>query len=354
MRTLKDFTFQGKRVLLRCDLNVPIEHGEIQDDFRIAESIPTIQYITGQGGICIILAHFGRPDPLFENGKGADGSVDSLRLIAQHLEKLVGKPVRFFEKSVLDGSMISDALNQMARGEIALLENIRFYEGEKENDKGFAKKLADLGDIYVNDAFGACHRAHASIMGIPNHIPSAMGLLLEKETHALGKVSKNPDKPLVVAVGGAKVETKASFLKEISKNADAILLGNLITEEVKKKGIDVAPGTKVVYAIDGVDGAYDLGSKTVDLFIKKIQNAKTVFWAGPLGMIEDDAYEKGSLAIAEAIIASAAYTVAGGGDLAAFLGKHELREKFDHVSTGGGAMLAFLSGEELPGLKALE
>jgi len=223
------------------------------------------------------------------------------------------------------------------------------------------KKLAALGDIYVNDAFGTSHRVHASIVGIPKYLPSAMGLLLEKETRALEKVSKNPDKPLVVAVGGTKVETKASFLKEISQHANAILLGDLITKEVKEKGlpadgqgIDVAPTTELVYAIDGIDGDFDLGPKTIDIFCEKIKGAKTVFWAGPLGMIEEKKYEKGSLAIAEAIITSGAYAVAGGGDLVAFLGKHNLREKFDHVSTGGGAMLAFLTGEELPGLKALE
>jgi len=345
METLKDFDFQGKRVLLRCDFNVPVESGVIQDDFRITSSIPTIQHIIGKGGKCIVLAHFGRPE-------GKTQEEFSLRPVVKRLEELLGKKVALIKEPIGQGA--KERLEQLAQGEVALLENIRFYPGEEENDDHFAKLLAELGDIYVNDAFGACHRAHASIVGIPKYIPGAAGLLLEKEIQALEKVRTNPEKPLVVLVGGAKVNNKASFLKAISKNADAILLGDLLTIEVKENGIDVVPETEIVYATDGVDGTFDLGPETIKKFKEKIINAKTIFWAGPLGKVEEEKYEKGSLVIANAIINSGAYAVAGGGDLAAFLGKHGLREKFAHVSTGGGAMLAFLSGEELPGLKALD
>jgi 3-phosphoglycerate kinase len=191
-------------------------------------------------------------------------------------------------------------------------------------------------------------------VGIPKHLPCAAGLLVEQEITALKKVSINPKKPLVVVVGGAKVENKASFLKTISEQADAILLGDLLTIEARKKGIEVSQNTELVYALDGVDGTFDLGPETIERFKEKIMNAKTVFWAGPLGRVEEEKYEKGSLVIANAIVSSGAYAVAGGGDLAAFLGKHNLREKFAHVSTGGGAMLAFLAGEILPGIQALE
>jgi len=345
MQTLTDFELQGKRVLLRLGLNVPMEHGEIQDDFRIVQSVPTIQYLLEKRAKCVILAHLGRP-------KGKPQEELSLKPIAQHLQELLQHPVEFITDPI--GQEVAAKIDSMKSGEIVLLENIRFYSGEKENTEAFAKELASLGDIYVNDAFAVNHRAHASIVGIPKHLPSGAGLLLEKEIQALQKVNKNPEKPLVVLVGGAKVETKAGFLKTISEHADAILLGDLITAEVKKNGIEVSSDTELVYAVDGVDGSFDLGPKTIELFEEKIRGAKTIFWAGPLGMIEEEKYEKGSLAIADAILKSGAYTVAGGGNLAAFLGKHNLREKFDHVSTGGGAMLAFLSGEELPGLKALE
>ena len=345
METLKDFDFQGKRVLLRCDFNVPVESGVIQDDFRITSSIPTIQYITEQGGMCFILAHLGRPD-------GKIQKEFTLQPIAKRLEKLLNKKMLLIQEPIGHGA--KEKLDELENGQVAILENIRFYKGEEENDDSFAKLLAGLGDIYVNDAFGACHRAHASIVGIPKYIPGAAGLLLEKEIQALEKVRTNPEKPLVVLVGGAKVNNKASFLKAISKNADAILLGDLLTIEVKENGIDVVPETEIVYATDGVDGTFDLGPETIKKFKEKIINAKTIFWAGPLGKVEEEKYEKGSLVIANAIINSGAYAVAGGGDLAAFLGKHGLREKFAHVSTGGGAMLAFLSGEELPGLKALD
>jgi 3-phosphoglycerate kinase len=348
MKTVKDFEYKGKRVLVRLDVNVPVEHGVIQDDFRIASSVPTIAYISEQGGRCVLLAHFGRPKGIRQP---ADQKDLSLRPIAAHLEKLLRKPVMFITDPV--GEKVAEKIRKMKPGEIAMLENIRFYPGEEENNAEFAEQLANLGDIYINDAFGVNHRAHASVAGIPKYLPSAMGLLLEKEVQALEKVSKRPEKPLVVAVGGAKVENKASFLNTISRHADAILLGDLLTKEVREKGVIVSPNAELVYALDGVDGTFDLGPKTIAAFQEKIAAAKTIFWAGPLGMVEKEKYEKGSLAIAEAIIQSGAYAVAGGGDLAAFLGKHNLREKFDHVSTGGGAMLAFLSGETLPGLKAL-
>lgn len=345
MKSISEFELEGKRVLVRCDLNVPCEGGKIQDDFRIEQSVPTIRYVSERGGRCIILAHLGRPTPMFQKEF-------SLKPIVQRLQELLGKEIKFLGDPI--GETAKKEIEALQPGEVALLENIRFYKGEEENDPAFAEMLAGLGDVYVNDAFGACHRAHASIVGITRFLPSAAGLLLEKEVEVLGRVSTHPQKPLVVVVGGTKVGDKASFLRAISKRADAILLGNLIAKEMKEKGIDVSASTELVYAADGVDGDFDLGPETIKLFQEKIRGARTIFWAGPLGKTEDERYEKGSLAIAEAILESGAFAVAGGGDLAGFLGKHNLRGKFAHVSTGGGAMLAFLSGEKLPGLEALE
>ncbi|HCM36433.1 MAG: hypothetical protein A3J30_03805 [Candidatus Wildermuthbacteria bacterium RIFCSPLOWO2_02_FULL_47_9c] len=367
--TLKDVEIQGRRVLVRASLNVPVENGVIQDDFRLRESTATIRFLTERNAKCVVFGHLGRPAPIWEihpvirqgapSHDGADPKELSLSPIAKRMEELLGKEVKFLADPIGEG--VRKRIEAVQFGDVALLENIRFYYGEKENDPVFAKHLAALGDLYVNDAFAVCHRAHASVVGLPPLLPSAMGLLLEKEVSVLGKIRERPEKPMVVVVGGAKVETKAAFLTAISKHADVILLGNLISEEIKEKGLpagrqglQVVEDAELVYATDGVDGGFDLGPDTVQRFIGKMKGARTIFWAGPLGKIEEEKYEKGSLAVAEAILKSGAFAVAGGGDLGAFLNKHNLREKFDHVSTGGGAMLAFLAGEKLPGLEALE
>lgn len=344
MNSIREYHLEQKRVLLRCDLNVPFENGKIQDDFRLVESVPTISHISEHKGRCIILAHFGRP-------ASSSQKEFSLEPIARRLQELGKREIKFIGDPI--GERVAAQTAAMKAGDVVLLENMRFYEGEEKNDPVFAKLLAGLGEIYINDAFGVCHRAHASVVGIPRFLPSGTGLLLEKEIAALGKISERPEKPLIVVVGGTKVETKAGFLNAISKNADAILLGNLISKEVKERGLKVARSTELVFARDGKDGDFDLGPETVTMFREKIRGARTIFWAGPLGRVEEERYEHGSLQIAEAIIKSKAFAVAGGGDLVGFLGKHGLREKFDHVSTGGGAMLAFLAGEKLPGLEAL-
>jgi phosphoglycerate kinase len=339
MKSIRDFDLQGKRVLLRLDVNVPLsDDGSIEDDFRIQGSIPTVQYVLDRKGVCVIIAHLGRADKR-----------QSLKPVAQALEELSGKQVKFLDDCI--GEKVEAEVKRLQAGEVVLLENLRFYEGETKNDPEFAQQLARLGDLYVNDAFAVDHREHASIVGVPQYLPSAAGLLLEKETQALSKIRENPDKPMVVVVGGAKVETKASFLEHMSKQADAILLGNLMTREVKAKKLSIDSQCELVFA---EDGDFDLGLQTIERFAAKIAEAKTIFWAGPLGKIEESSYEKGSLAVAEAISQSKAFSVAGGGDLVAFLRIHGFQDKFSHLSTGGSAMLAFLAGEELPGLKALD
>ncbi|MEK7510191.1 MAG: phosphoglycerate kinase [Patescibacteria group bacterium] len=353
MRTIRDFVIEGKRVLIRSSLNVPLgENGSIEDDFRLRQSIPTIQYAIEKRARCILIGHLGRPE---ENQKQKiENKKLSLRKVGERLEELLGKRVMFLDD--WGGERVQEAVRAMKPGEVMLLENLRFLKGEKENDDDFARSLAGLGDIFVNDAFDACHRAHASIAGIPSFLPSGAGFLLEREIKILSEIREHPQKPMVVIVGGTKVETKADFLDEMSVRADTILTGNPVYEEIVQKGLSFRGSEKIIGPVDGIPqqkGALDIGPRTIALFQEKMRGANTVFWAGPLGKIEEEQYTIGSLAIAKTILKSKAFSVAGGGDLVAFLGEYGLRDQFDHVSTGGGAMLAFLAGEKLPGLEAL-
>ncbi len=283
---------------MRCDFNVPLdEKGAILDDFRIKQTLPTIRYLFKRGAKIILISHLGRPS-------GIDSRY-SLKPVERRLEELL-------------------------KQKITLLENLRFNKGEQENSKDFAQELAKLGDIYINDAFSVCHRKHASIVSLPKLLPSAAGLLLQKEVKMLSRIIEKPKRPLVVIIGGVKAKTKRKLLKKFQEQADHLLLGG----KIGGPGLDIAP-------------------KTIKQFSEIIKNAKTILWSGPLGKIEDKRYMKGSLAVAKAIIKSSAFSVVGGGDTNAFLAKHGLRDKFGYVSTGGGAMLEFLSGNKLPGLEAL-
>jgi phosphoglycerate kinase len=339
MKTIRDFNVNGKRVLVRCDFNVPLsEQGDLLDDFRIKAVLPTVKYLIEQKAKVILMSHLGRPsnnpDPKF-----------SLKPVALRIEKLLKKKVKFKE------------IEKMKQGEVALLENLRFYKEEEQNDENFAKNLAKLGDIYINDAFGVCHRAHASVVGLPKYLSSGIGFLLEKEIKTLENLMKNPKKPLIAIIGGKKVETKVNVIDKLSLIADFVLIGNLLRDELRQKKIRLKFSEKIIEPIDGIevlDKELDIGPKTIKIFQEKISQAKTIFWNGPLGLTEDEKFIQGSLDVADAIIKSPAYSIAGGGDLVAFLGKYNLRNKFNYVSTGGGAMLKFLSGEELPGLKALQ
>lgn len=332
MKTIRDFDVANKKVLVRADLNVPLsDSGQILDDFRIRQAIPTIKYLIDNGAQKIILmSHLGRPD-----GKVMEEF--SLRPVARRLEELLG------EKVALGGE-----------GKIALLENLRFKIGEEGNDENFAKEFSKLGDIYINDAFGASHRAHASIVGVPKFLPSGAGFLLEKEIKTLGNLLKNPAKPLIAIIGGKKVEDKVKAIDKISEVADWVIVSGLIKKEIDDKNIKLRYPEKIIGPIDEIGGGKDVGPKTSGLFRDKIMQAKTVFWNGPLGRIEEDEFSKGSEALAKAIIDSKAFSVIGGGETVEFINKLGLVEKFNHVSTGGGAMLEFLSGEELPGLTVLK
>lgn len=333
MRTIRDLDVANKRVLVRCDFNVPLnEKGEILDDFRIKKTIPTIEYLIEKKAKKIILiSHLGRPD-------GRPMPEFSLKPAAKRLSELLGRNVEF------------DSINS----EISLLENLRFHKEEEDNDDNFARSLSKLGDIYINDAFGASHRAHASIVGIPRYLPSGAGLLLEKEVVCLAKLSTNPAKPLVAIIGGKKVEDKSKVIDSISKVADVVLVSGLIEREIKEKNLKFMYPEKIIGPIDEMSNGKDVGPQTIKLFREKILKAKTVFWSGPFGKIEEKDFSKGTEALMEAIIDSGAYSVVGGGETVEFINQLGLAEKFSHVSTGGGAMLEFLSGKELPGIKVLE
>ena len=326
MKTIRDFDVQNKRILVRCDFNVPFsETGEILDDFRIKKTIPTIEYLMEKGAKVILMSHLGKGE-------------FSLRPVAKRLEELLGEKVAFGEQD----------------GKIILLENLRFNPGEEANDENFAKELAKLGDIYINDAFGVSHRAHASVAAITKFLPSAAGLLLEQEILCLTRLSTNPEKPLVAIIGGKKVEDKTKVIDKISEVADFVLVSGLIKKEIGEKNLKFKYPDKIIGPIDEIGGGKDVGPETVKLFQEKIMKAKTIFWSGPLGKIEEKEFSKGTEGLIKAIIDSGAYSVTGGGETMEFINQLGLGEKFGHLSTGGGAMLEFLSGKELPGLKVLE
>ncbi|MBI2625152.1 MAG: phosphoglycerate kinase [Candidatus Nealsonbacteria bacterium] len=341
MKTIRDFGVRNKRVLVRADFNVPLsppaggqeKQGEILDDLRIRATLPTIDYLINNGAKIILMSHLDSP-----GGK----VVEELKL-----DKVQERLMEYLDLSITKapdciGPKIEKWTKEMRPGEILLLENLRFRKEEENNDENFAADLSKLGDIYINDAFGVSHRAHASIVGVPKHLPSGAGFLLEKEIKTLNMILKNPDKPLIAIVGGVKAETKGAIIDRISKVADWVLVGNIIA-----KNID---GKKV---LKPVDGAKDIGPKTIEIFKEKIFQAKTVFWSGPLGMVEKKEFQKGSLEIAKSIVESKAFSVAGGGETTEFINKIGFEDKFSYISTGGGAMLEFLSGKKLPGIESL-
>ena len=345
MQTLKKFkSLKEKRILVRCDFNVPLGvEGNILCDFRIKQIIPTIEYLVKGGARVILMSHLGRPE-------GREIKY-SLKPVALKLEELLNKRVVFLSDYINENT--EKYLQKMQSGEILLLENLRFYKEEEKNDENFAKKLSKLGVFYINDAFSASHRAHASIVGIPKYLPSVAGLLLEKEIKILTNLIKNPKRPLVTIIGGKKVETKTKLINKIAEIGDFILVGDLIKKELKEKNIQFKESQKIIEPIEDMCGK-DISPQTINLFKEKIALAKTIFWNGPLGMIEEKEFSQGSEEIARAIIKSNAFSIVGGGETVEFINRLSLAKKFNHLSTGGGAMLEFLSGEELPGLKALK
>jgi phosphoglycerate kinase len=344
-KTLKDFNFVNKRALVRCDFNVPLEEkGEISDDFRIKQAIPTIKYLIQAKAKIILMSHL---DPA---SSGVADKKYKLDKIAEKLSDILGLPIIKTDDCI--GPEVESQSHSLNSGKILLLENLRFYKEETEGDLEFARKLSYLGDIFVNDAFSVCHRNHASVTGVPQFLQHCAGLLLEKEITSLNRILKNPEKPMVAIVGGKKVETKSKFIDKISQIADYVLISGLIKKEVLEKKINFQFPEKIIGPQNNLD-ALDIDEETRDILYEKIITAKTILWNGPFGKFEEEKYAVGTLAIAKAIIESGSFSVVGGGETIEFLKKQGMIDKFSHVSTGGGAMLSYLSGEILPGLKAL-
>ena len=347
MKTLKDFDIKNKRVLIRTDFNVPLnEQGDILDDFRIRKNVPTIEYLINNQAKIILISHLGRPD-----GK----IVEKLRLtpIAKRLSQLLNKTVIKTDDCL--SQKTKETINEIKPGEIVLLENIQFNPGEKEKDLNFAKKLADYADFFVMEAFGQAHRDYASITGINQFIPSMAGFLLEKEINVLSGFLKNPVKPVVSIIGGTKVETKIKLIDVISEISDWLIVSSLMTKQIKEKKITFKNPEKIVFSVqEPGQSSFDIGPKTIKVFKEKISQAKTVFWNGPLGKTEEKEYQKGSREIAQAIIESKAFSVIGGGETVEFINRINFIDKFNHVSTGGGAMLDFIADGSLVGVEALK
>ena len=351
MKTLKDFSVTGKRVLVRCDFNVPTDKdNNILDDFRIKEALPTIKYLLENNAKIILMSHL---DP---ESTGVAEKKYNLGNIQKSLEKLLD--MNIIKSPDCIGEETKELSLKLREGEILLIENLRFYKeethstGSGQADMEFAKKLSYLGDIYVNEAFGVDHRKNASLTGVPKFLNHCAGLLLEKEITNLNKISQNPVKPLIAVIGGKKVSTKVKIIDKMSEKADFLIISGLIAKEVLEKNIEFKYPEKIITPTGQLD-SLDINKESVKLFEEKIATAKTVLWNGPFGKFEEDKYAKGTLAIAQAIIESKAYSVVGGGETVEFLEKQGIIDKFSHVSTGGGAMLAYLSGDILPGLAAL-
>ena len=390
-RNLSDLDVNGRRVFVRVDFNVPIKNGAITDDTRIRASLPTIGYLLDKGATVILASHLGRP-------KGKPNPEFSLRPVVDRLAQLIGRPVQFAEDSI--GEKARAAIDRAGRGGVVLLENLRFHPEEEKNDAGFAKQLAELADIYVNDAFGSAHRAHASTEGIVHHVnEAAAGLLMGKEVEYLGRVLEDPDRPFVAVLGGAKVSDKLEVIENLITKVDALLIGGAmaytfleargvpvgkslvekdlldsardIEQRAKARGLrfelpsdhvvapKLEPGapTDTLAVGDPAIGdrmGLDIGPKTIATFRSVIAGAKTVVWNGPMGVFEIDELAKGTIEIAKAVAEVKGITVIGGGDSIAAVAKAGVTDRIAHISTGGGASLEFLGGQTLPGVAALK
>ncbi len=329
MRSIKEANVSGKRVVVRCDFDVPVKDGQIVDDTRLKDSLPTLKYLLDRGARLFLISKIGRP-------KNREPEL-SLRVVVGSLSQSLGKEITF--KEDLDSEGIS---------EVTLLENVRFWSEEGANDQEFSKKLASFGDLYINECFAASHRANASIVGIPKYLPSFAGLNLIREVVELKKVLENPKRPLVVIIGGVKFETKLPTINNLAKIADKVLVGGRLMFEVGNQSLP----QNVIIAADDLDQK-DIGPKSAEAFTEIIQTAQTIVWNGPLGVFEVEKYLLGTKKVAQEVAKSSGYKIVGGGDTVAALDKLGLLGKIDYVSTGGGAMLEFLAGKKLPGLAAL-
>lgn len=390
-KTIRDFDLYNKRVIIRCDLNVPLNNGVILDDNRIKESIKTIDYALNKGAKIIILSHLGRVK------SEEDKIKNDLYPISVRLAELLKRDVTFINET--RGAVLEETVDNMRAGDVVLVQNTRYEDfptaKESKNDEELGKYWASLGDIFINDAFGSAHRAHASNVGIASNIPSGIGFLVEKELNMLGNTLTNPSRPYVVIMGGAKISDKIKVIDKLVKKADYILLGGGIANTfLKAKGVDLKEsiydedslnfanemlenyGDKIILPVDGYgslsyqDGlevtyldvsdiprgimVLDIGPKTVALFSEYIKSSRTVFWNGPVGVSEFKNFEYGTKEICKALIKSDAKVIVGGGDSAAAAIRFGYKDLFSHVSTGGGASLEFIEGKKLPGIEVIE
>lgn len=344
MKYLKDIDFKNKRVLIRVDFNVPIEKGMIQDDARIRSVLPTIEYILKQSKSKVVLiSHLGRPD-------GKSNHEFSLKPVAEKLKDLLKRNALFINDIVNKEG--DKTVRNLKDGDLALAENIRFYPEEEKNDEQFAINICHHFGVFVNDAFSASHRLHASVAGIPKFKPSCAGFLLQREMEELSKALKPPRRPAMAIIGGAKIETKLPLIENLAKIYDIILVGGKIAVDAKEKNMKFAEN--VVLPEDFSEGNFDIGPKTIEKYQMAISAASFVVWNGPMGKFEEAAYRKGTDAVYATITSADAYKIAGGGESLEYINSRDGAEKFDFLSSGGGAMLEFLSGKILPGIEALE
>jgi len=388
-KSVRDVEVAGKRVLVRADFNVPLKNGAITDDTRIRETLPTIRHLIERGAKVILMSHLGRP-----KGK----VVEEMRLnpVADRLSELLGRPVRKADEVV--GERVRELAAQLKDGDVLLLENVRFHPGEEKNDPELARALAELADLYVNDAFGAAHRAHASTEGVARFLPAVSGLLMEKELEVLGRALERPERPFTAIIGGAKVKDKIDVIRNLLNLADSILIGgglaftflkalgyevggSLVEEDkldiarefmelAREKGVRFLLPTDAVIAreiredaevrtvrMDAMEPGWmglDIGPETAERYAEVIESSRMIVWNGPMGVFELEPFSRGTRVVAEACARTEGYTIIGGGDSAAAVEAFGLKDRMDHISTGGGASLEFMEGKELPGVAALE
>jgi phosphoglycerate kinase len=384
-RSVRDLDVANKRVLVRVDFNVPVKNGEVSDDTRIRRELPTIRYLLREGARPVLISHLGRP-------KGEPDPKYAMDPVAARLQELLGEPVVKLDAAV--GPEVEEALDDWDGRGVVLLENSRFYPGETKNDPGFADQLAALADLYVDDAFGAAHRAHATTVGVAERLPAAAGLLMEEEIDYLDTVLEDPERPFVAILGGAKVSDKLGVIESLLGTADSLLIGgamgftffealgyetgdSLVEEDYleEAKRLMEEAGDRLILPVDvvaaeameegaesetvAVDGippgrmGLDIGPETIDLFKEQISRASTIFWNGPMGVFEIDDFAKGTEGVARAVAESGATSVVGGGDSVAAVNKLGLEDRMSHISTGGGASLEYVEGKELPGIAVL-
>ena len=390
-KTIRDIDWAGKKAVVRCDFNVPLDGDKITDDIRIRAALPSIEYLLENGAAVVLMSHLGRP-------KGEPKPEFSLAPVAKRLAELTGKEVKFVPSDVVVDDNVKAAAKDLKAGEMLLIENVRYKAGETKNDPEFAKELSELGDIFVQDAFGSAHRAHSSTAGIADYIPAVSGFLIEKELKFLGEAVNNPKRPFAAIMGGAKVKDKIPVITNLLDKVDILIIGggmaytffksqgysigkSLLDEEglelageiLKKaaeKGVNFMLPVDVVaadeFSNDSPYGVYDvdeipddrmgldIGPETIKLYTDTLKTVKTVVWNGPMGVFEMDNFAVGTKAIADCLAEIDATTVIGGGDSAAAVAKFGVADKMTHISTGGGASLEFLEGKELPGIAVID